>query len=345
MMASIVFVGTEGCGKTVLITVLSKLYGPTSEKGLSLTPLTYETAEYVERAWQALKKSEWPPSTPPGKRSRLEWQCRIANGSATTLRLVDSPGQDLRQVFANTTQKAQEDLPEALQELAELVQAADVVVFLVNLRDFWGEGDPLKRLNNEWLLRGAMDHRTRHRLSAPMCLVFTQADLYADELRNADIRKLAAEYLPNVAGIYFVDERVPIFVVSAVGKTIIATDETGRPRRVPDGKLHCKGFSAWTDWLIGTVSGPPRAHYSTESVPPPAPPETAVATAQGSDSELDANLSYGIVIAVVFVFILVCCGFGSCRPGGTPSSAVPQQGQHRTEHAIGQDVPRCETDL
>lgn len=323
MMASIVFVGTEGCGKTVLITALSKLYGPTSEKGLSLTPLTYETAEYIERALQALKKSEWPPSTPPGKRSRLEWQCRFANGSTTKLRLVDSPGQDLRQVFANIAQKAQEDLPEALQELADLVQSADVVVFLVNLRDFSGEGDPLKRLNNEWLLRGAMDHRTRHRPSAPMCLVFTQADLYADELRNADIRKLAAEYLPNVAGIYFVDERVPIFVVSAVGKTIIATDEAGRPRRVPDGKLHCKGFSAWIDWLIEVVtnqSGPNRIFETPAATPATLPQAVA-------EQPFENCGTWAAVIGaiVTLLFLFACCGLGSCTPSPGSSLVAPDQ--------------------
>ncbi|WP_254508133.1 hypothetical protein [Anatilimnocola floriformis] len=265
-MTGIAFVGTEGCGKTVLLTVLCKLYGPNSEHLMRLHPQNITTAEYVERAWQTLKQSEWPPSTPPGNWQQLEWFFEIEYGETGTLRLVDSAGQDLRLLFAEE-QVSDENLPTRLQALAEIVRTADAVAFLVNLRDFIGEQDAVKRLKNEWLLRGAMDYRHATCPARPMCIVFTQADLYRDELRQeASLQLVAQKYLPHVAGRYLQDDAVPIFRISAVGATITKPDELGRPRRVPDGQLRCKGFSEFVNWMA-VCAARQATHLAEKSLP------------------------------------------------------------------------------
>ncbi|WP_425619168.1 hypothetical protein NA78x_002903 [Anatilimnocola sp. NA78] len=266
-MTGIVFVGTEGCGKTVLLTVLSKLYGPTAENLMRLHPQNRPTAEYVESAWQILKQSEWPPSTPPGQWHNLEWQYEFEYGHTGPLRLIDSAGQDLRLLFSEEQIANVAHLPSRLRLLAETIRTADAVAFLVNLRDFLGEQDPLQRLKNEWLLRGAMDYRADQCPEGPMCLVFTQADLYREELKqSSDLQQVARRHLPHVAGKYLQDGSIPIFRVSAVGETVTKPDEHGRPRRVPDGTLRCKGFTALVKWMAACTQASTSAAPQANSV-------------------------------------------------------------------------------
>jgi hypothetical protein len=95
-----------------------------------------------------------------------------------------------------------------------------------------------------------MEYRYNYCPAGAMCLVFTQADLYREQLKaDGNLNQLAWKYLPHVSDRFLRGGNVPLMRVSSVGATVVKPDEAGRPRRVPDGKLHCKGFSALVQWM------------------------------------------------------------------------------------------------
>lgn len=256
-MPSVAIVGTEGSGKTVLITALAKMYGRASGDQLFLNPMNRKTASYVEQAWQSLSNFEWPPSTRPGDVVELHWRMFLDEELQCDLKLCDSAGQDLRLLFADDFDVVSAGLPQSLRELAEYVRSADVVVFLVNLRDFAGEGDPDRRLGNEWTLRGAMDYLANSQCPRRWCLTFTQEDQYRQYLETHKTWQAVAEtYLPHVYGSYVHNGNGPVFAISAVGSTRIVNDERGRPRRVPDrdSGVRCRGFKPLVQWLVVSLN-------------------------------------------------------------------------------------------
>lgn len=254
-MPHVAIVGTEGAGKTVFVTVLAKLYSQLRDDGVYMTPMNRATANYIERAWQALCNYEWPPSTPPGELVHLHWQLQLGDDRPLCdLRLVDAPGQDLRLLFGEEQAVDIEQLPTAMQSLVEALQTADVVLCLVNLRDFFGESDPERRLANQWVIRFAMDFLQQHR-PCRFGLVFTQVDQYqAERARLGGWSQLAARCLPYVYESYLRGGDVPIFPVAAVNTTRVLTDDDGRPRRVPERGFKCSGYSKLMGWMADALS-------------------------------------------------------------------------------------------
>ena len=59
-MPSIVLIGTEGSGKTVLTTVMAKNFHHRTDLGCLLDPQTRQTCEFVDQNWNRLRHGEWP---------------------------------------------------------------------------------------------------------------------------------------------------------------------------------------------------------------------------------------------------------------------------------------------
>jgi len=215
-VTSIAIVGAEGSGKTVLITALAKHFEQPRDS-VTLIASNKPTAAYVARCWSTMKDGEWPPSTTPGETVELSWQLKYA-AEKYELRIVDSPGQDLRALFSDDQIKDL-DLGTGLQPLAEYVRNADVVVLLVNLKDFGKEVPEETKLDNEWILQGALDYCFK-RVVPPVCgLVFTQMDNYSPAIQDhGSLSEVAAKYLPHVHAKYLQAEKVPILKVQAVDR-------------------------------------------------------------------------------------------------------------------------------
>jgi hypothetical protein len=251
----IAIIGTEVSGKTVLTTVLAKRYSHATAEGLFLDPLDNATLKFVERNYQFLASGDWPPSSPVGGLSNLRWRLRIGSNpcSECELHLADSAGQDLRRVFGDDQEI--QSLPEHLRGLAEYCRTADVVIYLINLKDFVGENDPVRRLDNEAVIKSTLDFLigdvSRRR---QLCVLFTQADQFEQEREKCGSwENVAQKYLSYVHGAHLRNGRVTVGAVAAVKDTKVV-ELDGTPRRVPAPGFRSDGLIELMNW-IATKAG------------------------------------------------------------------------------------------
>jgi hypothetical protein len=287
---SIAIIGTEGSGKTVLTAVLARHLKGTGSPGAFLNPQNVSTMRYVERVWQTLQGGDWPPSTPPGELFELRWKLELDGGLESPVRLIDAAGQDLRLLFGEEKVHQIQDLPEVLRKLAEYCRSADIVLFVINLKDFEGQADPDRRIYNEASIKSAMDYLNSDGRKRRFCVVFTQADLYREIVQQrGGWLELAGEMIPYISGAYLRSERTPsrrapVFPVSAVNRTRIAVDGQGIPRRVPDPPFGSDGLDAIVEWMKAQVR---EIHLLRR---PPAPPPPLPATSPAPSTGLVSSL-------------------------------------------------------
>lgn len=248
----IAIIGTEGSGKTVLITMLAKRFSQANESSLFLNPLDATTLRFVERNYHILASGDWPPSSPVGQLFNLHW--RLEKGGSPEwfceIRLADSAGQDLRRVFGDD--QPLESLPDQLKVLAEYSRQADIVICLVNLKDFRGEPDDMRRTDNEAVIKSALDYlisdatRQRH-----LCLLFTQADLFRQFAEKCGgWGNVAKKFLPYIHGAHVLNGRVSVAAVAAVADTAVREID-GRPSRVPAHGFRSEGLDSVMQWVSG----------------------------------------------------------------------------------------------
>ena len=277
-MPSVAIVGTEASGKTVFITCLARRYRDRNAQGVFIEPLTGKSAEYVNKNWERLNNSEWPPSTPPGDYPELRWRVHFGERSSCDLQLIDAPGQDLRQIFGLEPERC----PEHLRSRAEYVRDADVVLFLFNLKDALSVRDDSVRTENQWVIKSAMDMLVSSSRPRRFCLILTQADKYEAEFKKFDnnLRDLVKQHLPELFAAHLADGDVPIFVITAVGDVKIVDSKLGKPRHVPKPDFKSRGFLKLMGWLKSSLPSGPTIEIeitpspTTPPVPPPPPPRT-----------------------------------------------------------------------
>ena len=245
-------VGTEGSGKTVLTCVLAKRFSCPDHNGVFLEPGNPSTLKYVERVWATLTSREWPPSTSPGELFKLKWILHLPNGLKSELHLIDVAGQDIRKLF-DDDEPARDQLLSPLDELHRLrryCRRADIVLFLVNLRDFVGEGDPDRRAANEAAMKFAMDRVLADGSSRRAILVLTQTDQYADHLKQqGGWQNLTRQAMPYIYSAHLQSGRVPVLGVAAVMDTVVRDGPDGTPHRVPAPDFRSEGL----DQLLNEV--------------------------------------------------------------------------------------------
>ena len=178
---------------------------------------------------------------------QLHWELEHA-GQSHGMQLFDFAGETFRQVFGKhqlTDPAVRNRLsadPFCGPLLAEL-DRADVLVLLINLRDFINRNnapDGLEHLlENQWALRGALDYFAP-RLKNRIALVFTQIDQYPELVNGrAKWRDVLREHLPStqIADIY---QNLSCMGVAAVPETELAVGADGQPFLRP-----AANFSGW----------------------------------------------------------------------------------------------------
>lgn len=247
---TIAIIGMEGAGKTVLAATLAKRFSTANPHDVLIVPIGVKTLTYVEHVWSILQRGEWPPSTPPGEMFELRWNYRVADIFDCEVRLVDIAGQDLRLLFGAERIHDIESLPTHLRTIAEYCNAADIVLYVVNLRDFLGESEHERRIANEAVLKSAMDCLSQGRRRR-VCLVLTQSELYqhlADQ--RGGWKELVADNLPYAFSAHVHPSRFKIIPVAAVVDTEVVVDaEEGIPRRVPVAGFQSRGLKTLLSWL------------------------------------------------------------------------------------------------
>jgi hypothetical protein len=254
--ASIAIIGTEGSGKTVLTTTLAKRLSTIDSRGVFLNPQDVTTLKYVQSVWDTLQDGDWPPSTTPGKLFELRWKLElVGQNTKAEVRLLDPAGQDLRLLFAEDRYADPTILPEALQKLAKYCRSADIVLFLINLGDFIGEGDPKKRNDNQAAIKGAMDHLSADGRPRRFCVVLTQVDRYKDyAAAHGGWLSVAQDAIPIVFSAYVAGGDTVLFPVSAVNMTAVEADDgSGRSQERPAPGFGSDGFDDLVDWMTTQV--------------------------------------------------------------------------------------------
>ena len=242
-MKHIAIVGTEGSGKTVFVTVLAKIYSGAVEREIFFNPLG-KTIRFVENAWNRLQAGEWPEKTTSGDMFNYEWECQFGQGESFQLKLVDCAGQDLRRIFSD-------EVPEQLRPLADYVNSAQVVLFLLNLGDFVGVRDLKQVTENIYVLKNAMD--TLKASGKEAALVLTQTDLYEHfRQRHGSWLEVMRQINPlNLLwGAHLRNGSVPLFPACAVADTTVVTQPDGRVIRVPVKSFKYQGMEEIGTWLI-----------------------------------------------------------------------------------------------
>lgn len=248
----IAIVGTEGSGKTILASVLAKRMSNTDE--VFLHPRDWETAEYVEKVWNALNNGEWWKSTEAGRAFELQWTLHIKQ-QTFPLKLIDSAGQDLRELFSKNTYK-QDNLTGIQRELLDYIQTASVVIIVVNLLHFRGEPDGLKRKQNEFVLKEVVDMFADDGKHQDIALVFTAWDLYhAGITKNyGNFTNYLQKELPQLYNAMRLGHQsgdsITWFPVAAVRET-----EVKNNIRVPKPDFRSIGLDTLSNWLLNAVQG------------------------------------------------------------------------------------------
>ena len=318
----VAIIGTEGSGKTVLITVLAKRFGRVSEDGFFLNPLDGKSIRYVENGWHALDSGEWPAGSPLGQLFELQWELHCGvESQACQLRLADSAGQDLRRIFSDDEADTDPQMPSYLQRLSAYCRNADIVICLVNLKDFLGEGDYQRRTESQLVIKGALQ-----RLSAPdgrhrrFCLLFTQIDQYQAVYRKyGDWAAVAKEHLPYVHRAHVATGQVKVGAVAAVYDTQVVVGSDGTPRRVPVPGFTSRGLEKVMHWLAtetkriaeARTSEVPRCNARDPDQSKAAPLQENASDDQRSFESLPAQLKQWLVKATVLSRKYVAIGLMS----------------------------------
>ena len=254
-LPQIAIIGMEGSGKTVLTTVLAKRLSTMADQGMFLNPKSSKTIKYVEGVWKELQDGKWPPSTPPGELFDLEWLFHVDNKHECPVRLVDAAGQDMRMLFADDRYKDQ-SLPAQLQQLVDYCHNSNILIILINLKDFIGESDDMRRVENQAALKSALDLLASKDDSKRVAFVFSQCDQYEATIeQHGSLENLLRTEMPYIYGAHYKGKAPALFPVAAVAETKVEVDLNGTPRRVPTADFKSTGLEPLIEWMSVQIAG------------------------------------------------------------------------------------------
>jgi hypothetical protein len=312
-MPSIAIVGTQGCGKTVFITTLAIRLSTLDAQGVFLNPVGGKTLKYIEDNWRILNNHEWPASTTPGTSFTMEWKLKVGNATEYDLRLIDAAGQDLRQMFADDSIVSQDTLPKSLWPLANYCLTADIVMFMMNLKDFIGEGNDEMRVANQSALKSAMDHLRKD--GHQCCLLFTQADQFQNYVHaHGGWTEIIKKHLKYVWGAHLAHGEIWSCAVSAVKDTKIVVQGDGVTRRVPVPGFQSTNLEKVVGWLTKAAHNTDEAKRIKEQAATDAvrAEEARKSREQEAIRAKARNRKWLVVASIIFaiIFLITATGIG-----------------------------------
>jgi hypothetical protein len=292
--------GTEACGKTILLAVLSHRYRAFTEEGYFLEAMNAEAHAFTNRNWELLaSQGEWPPATPPGALHGFVWRLHrrapipTGTGQSATESLIDLTMADFAgEVFRKCFGKGDTSSAEA-DQLMSFVRQTDGIVCLVNLRDIVDEQDVERKSETEWAIKNLIDHASKG-MGIPVLLAFTQADRYEALLEGRDSRAVLHEYMPQVAGAH---PDVQVLFIAAVDRTTLATGDDGLVIEKPGKDFGSRGVSELLEW-ISKVRARPQPPVLPVGTPVPTPPMASQVGWVGSRR----NMLLGLIASIPVAF-------------------------------------------
>lgn len=246
---SVAMIGLSGSGKTTLaVTLANRLVSP-DKNGVFMVPLDHGTMLTVQRHWLGLQSQKFPDTTLDDSFIELKWRLNIGSNRSCEFRIVDVSGQDLYMIFKDDNCLRPETLEESRAKVFDYCRYANIVLVLLNLGDFIGEGDKELALRNEAALMSAMNFIRSSETPKKVCLVITQAELYEHDAKAVGSWKnLLAKYTPFLYNAYFRTDEIPFICVSAVSDTT----PSGR-QRVPATNFRSRGLDTLISWLANQI--------------------------------------------------------------------------------------------
>jgi len=258
-MAKICIVGTEGAGKTVFLSVFAMRYQDARPDHPWMEFKNRKTARYVAGVWGTLANSEWPPSTPPGDFSKLEWSLHTAGETDQeehNITVLDAPGQDIRAIFDSDP----DSLNANQRELQRRLEEADVLLLLINLVEAIRATDPVQQANVQIPIKLMLDSALG-RKNVRVAILLSQHDQlrpYFDSIGvpKDDPTQALRACLPTVYGVSTrTGERLKLFFVASVAETEPFVDEQGKAWARPKADFTSEGLNEVMLWLVTAARG------------------------------------------------------------------------------------------
>lgn len=323
MTTRVLMMGTEACGKTILLAVLAQKYRALGEEGYFLEAMNAEAHAFTNRNWEILaNQGEWPPATPPGALRGFIWRLHRRASSVhgepapaseilVDLTMADFAGEVFRKAFGRGDTTSEE-----AAQLMAFVHQTDGIVCLVNLRDIIDEQDVERKSETEWAIKNLIDHAAK-RLHIPVLLAFTQADRYEALLEGRDAREVVHVYMPQVAGAH---PDVPVLFVSAVDRTILAAGDDGLMSEKPAKNFGSRGISELLAWIS---SVPVRSRPE----PPPIPDERVQPASRAASPDRTSRSRlyalFGLLALIPFAFFGLWSPTSSAPPVPPRNPPIP----------------------
>lgn len=226
-MSKILFLGHEGSGKTVLMTMLSRYFETAGDGRWGLDPQTEAAFTFMEQAPAKIAEGKWPQQTTVDKIITYRWELQYAGNGYTTLEMLEYPGEVFRHLFDESApNKAR--YQEECAILSTAIHEAESIFLLINLEDLKNTSENRKNVQTVWQLCQVMKYLTSLGTQPRITLVLTQIDRYCDDPENVNPTNLLLSQ--NSLFLKRGFQNYNIIVISAVGKTI--KDDHGND--VPD---------------------------------------------------------------------------------------------------------------
>lgn len=121
MTDKIAFIGTYGCGKTVLLTVLTQRFRKPTPEGFQIKPANLAAVKFCQEKWDYLKRGEWPAPTPPDPKPPI-YKWTLCNGTKEKeLITSDIAGEAWRSFIIDNTENS-EGMRSAWEKLKQQVK-------------------------------------------------------------------------------------------------------------------------------------------------------------------------------------------------------------------------------
>ena len=308
---SAAIVGTEGAGKTVMLTMLANKLADT-KSSTYLECLNRQANRFKNENWEILQNQDWPAGTPEGRHFDLQFCLHSAQGATYPLRALDFSGQNFRKLFANEQIREHiEELPENLRSLADYLQSAHIVIVLVNLTDFMDPPDAGTRSDNEWALKFCLDYLKSQRRR--VCIVLSQADRYRSTIASlGGAVGVVEKYLKELYNAHINDDHVQVFCVAAVADKVKVARPGEPVREVPAPGFSSEGLDELVNWISQSADAlqqedvREREQHEQERIRAKKERELAAATARAKkQSEAVTRVVLGVIGAIAALLFLI----------------------------------------
>ena len=259
-MKKVAIVGVEGSGKTVLMAAMGDKYRSPDANGVFLKPVNRQTYAYCTKEVAMLRAGKWPLAT-ENSVTELDWKLMLQTRSkedheeVCQLSFLDFGGEIYRRAFGDRDQSELEDEDEqrksAVERLRTHVREADVLMVLVNLSDIInGSATDERTIEMNWLSQAILSFAYDSASKRNVALIFTQSDTYGETItRYGGVEGTLRKYLSEVDASY--GNRLAVFEVAAVNKTMPSPDDSGLSMPAPD--FTSEGLEKVLAWIVGRL--------------------------------------------------------------------------------------------